>query len=1181
MKCNLWDKIKDNNSSIFRRVLDPVIQKTAFTHDMAMQQSRTLKTIIGKNVEFLDNHQQAIYDFSKKVSWIESFFKWKKIYKWWDESFITKMKKYSLLSYKNSWSKKPVKQWEIFNKFFWDLDVWIKEEIRDTLQIVDDFYWEDAFYLLSKFATNGNARNVDALAWLTQTMLGSVDIEIYRLMRELGNPDLSKDAMKEELFKLLKKEIWDISSDTNLKNLVADLFWEWLYKWSKTFVAVLREARAVTSTLKFSLNAPTNIMYWLNAAIMWTTNYAAKKRWLEWLMESDLLKYLFEDQNFLKSESRITSYDARMLEWMWDSLFNKWLDAFFWKTVDKLSKWKLGWVAKTLVKWGSQTWVDMVIEANVKQLAIAEALSKFWVNVNNADDFLKSITKWIENWTVDKAILTDLRSEARVAYNRFFTNSNLIASSRDRFSRWLPFSFLQHYVVARSAEVMDGFRMLYKDVNSGMFDWMFWRNWIGIWEYLNYNKELKAFIHNMLNWITFWYYLNEYLWDGKDTDEWQKIRSYIKNVNDHFSSMNATVMYRLISALFKYPAEYSEYMEVKWEKASWLDKTTAAVYWVTSELLRSLFREFKVVDMAVWSAWLYSQWFSWDVVSQNVETWLDRAINWMGRFWAIEWFERYWLQKVPDYDDELGYFLMWMDETNKSLDRYNSLMKVEWVEKAIKQWLFNEIFTQIKYSNPIKLLGSTVDVLRMDSSVNSEAKYELMKTHLNRDTILRDLYNGNFNMWVLRTDGILDQKKVNTAFQELVRYDYAYKNSKVDEWWTNEIWWSLNKWKEDMFVEQVLKKIWEEAFLNRINQWWLDIHERWLQKILVMAEQEVKWSSRVILSYMANKDYGSIVSSINKQRSWKTSYSDSSLSKDERTQIQSEIIKKYYWTKAYFAQDSDQESWFKLIEMRLKDIDPEMFSVSTSKQKYFNTLAMMDYVAYTEWKKANPNATFLKNIFWVAGKYIQDEWARVDIVNHTLRTINSLDTNNDVKLMMKSWVLLWNMDFVDNLMKNEEFYKAHQDSIHSFLDIMFDTNDQVNQLWTKLAVNDLDNMWKKQYYSNGWYTNYWNNNKGYPSNKTNDKILNDFKRKVPTRADVPRSYRPSNTWGYWHLSLKAYPNVAKTYWRIEAELWAARSQKLVWWYVRKYPSDFYWQLKFKDRERVKINKVKKPKKYLF
>jgi len=44
----------------------------------------------------------------------------------------------------------------------------------------------------------------------------------------------------------------------------------------------------------------------------------------------------------------------------------------------------------------------------------------------------------------------------------------------------------------------------------------------------------------------------------------------------------------------------------------------------------------------------------------------------------------------------------------------------------------------------------------------------------------------------------------------------------------------------------------------------------------------------------------------------------------------------------------DKESWFRLIESRLNDKYPEVFKIDNNKQKYFNSLALLDYVAYTE-----------------------------------------------------------------------------------------------------------------------------------------------------------------------------------------------------------------------------------------
>ena len=137
----------------------------------------------------------------------------------------------------------------------------------------------------------------------------------------------------------------------------------------------------------------------------------------------------------------------------------------------------------------------------------------------------------------------------------------------------------------------------------------------------------------------------------------------------------------------------------------------------------------------------------------------------------------------------------------------------------------------------------------------------------------------------------------------------------------------------------------------------------------------------------------------------------------------------------------------------------------------------------------------------------------------------------------------------------------------------------MNNQWSKLIANDLNPTGKKQYDTNTWYSKYWKkNSRWYPSNKANNWLYKNFQKQIPSYNKTPSSYRHNPaTFTVWHLSLKWYPNVAKTYFKIFWQLKSAQTDHLVKWYVRKYPNDFVSHLKFRDQERVKIRRVKKKK----
>ena len=113
----------------------------------------------------------------------------------------------------------------------------------------------------------------------------------------------------------------------------------------------------------------------------------------------------------------------------------------------------------------------MMIKRLIKRLNIYSdenhphsAQNPIKLNVNNMDDVLQQLM----DKKISREVLNELRAKASVWYNRFFTAGHFVFSARDRFShwKWMAFSFLQHYVTARSSEMIDGFRKLYLDNKS-------------------------------------------------------------------------------------------------------------------------------------------------------------------------------------------------------------------------------------------------------------------------------------------------------------------------------------------------------------------------------------------------------------------------------------------------------------------------------------------------------------------------------------------------------------------------------------------------------------------------------------------------------------------------------------------------------------------------------------------
>lgn len=1171
MKKECYIKSSDTKDEIvkwvFARMLTWLSSKLSLDNNLLLQQVPLLKQIIWNNTALKDNYSWLIADLTRANNDFHSYFisnnKMKEVSSDINNYYKSLYREHLKRTWQAFWKEKPISKELIFdNNFLWKYS---DEEMKMIKWQVDTMYniLKDSWYTVDEIMNYYSKQKWNAVDNILLHLNSTPEIDI--LQYAIDNwIELNKDSIKVHLKEYLNNNFKDLASKKHIDNFVEDLYWEWIFEWYKSVRKVLKEFRIISSFAKFSLTPALNTMYWLNAFILSNANFYAKKRWIDNIYSHKVVDTLLNDYNFLKSETRKTPTIEDKTDWLWESTFNNILDWFSAKTFWKIFSSDTANTINTWIKWWSQALVDVWLEKKVKRLAISQALSKNWINVKNIDEF-DSILKTLDNDT-----LNQIRADASLYYNRFFTNSSLTVNNRDRFSRWFWYSYLQHYVTARSAEMIDWVRMLSRDI----------QNWklasMKVWDYLNENQELKALTYWLLHSMTIWHYLNVYVNDSNQySDDSQKWYAFSKNLSDHLWSFDALLLKRVLISPYEYTKVLYNYNKSTWQESDLWEYWQAAVYWMTSELIRSLFRELKIGNVLFWSIWAWLVWQDFDMIMKNLSVEYDKAVNWMWRFWAIPWYEKYWMKKNPELDDWIWFFLMWLDDFNPSIAWYSDMMKISNIVQMLDKGFINQNAVNMAYM-PI------VSSLLWKNTISSEVKYKKFLELRETDPIIKSLYNWNFNDAILKTNWQVDPNKTQKFYNELIQFDYWFKASKITEDWTSDIWDNLSKWKEELFVQQVMDKIWEKEFFKTLDISWYDLDKQWLRKMIMMAENEVKWSSRVILSYIAQQEYSKITEDINKSE-WRFWKSDAKLSTTDKTSLQNYIIKKYYPDIASF----DKESWFKLIEQRAEELEPWLFQISKSKQHYVNSLALLDYVQYSEWKKADPNINMLKNIYSVVWKYIQNPEDRVNIINYTMETLDTLPINEDVKTMMKVWNLLWNMDFASKMMRDNKFMEENSDSMYKFLDIMFWVNDELNNVWTKLAITDLNNDWKKSYDSNWFDNKYWKYQNWYPSNNVNSWLVDDFKNKIPLINKLPAWY---TRWGasniqqpysYKDKTLSIMPNIAKTYMGIKRDLQKAQTEKLVSWYVRKYPADFLQQLKWKERNSVRINKFKPKNNSLF
>lgn len=1178
-KCKVANKLIEGR----RWMLWALVEKLGFTYDAFFDRSGYLNRISGEMDEFLSKNWQNLVKLRDHST---EFFNNMKTSKRYDEVL--------------SVIRKSI--WEIRNEPWTDIDKTISRVINDkeafawrplnlekdekeiltwiikqSIEIVSNdglWQWADILYAFSKNPKLGWNNPIDAV--LSETMWRQMTLPIVASFIQDWVKIDGRSWLQEHLRNYLEIDLQWLASKKSIDNFVKDLTWENLFH-NKFFHNLIQESRVITSFLKFTAFIGSNIMYAVWALLMWTMNFIAKWRWFKTLEDSKTIDYLLDQESFLWKESKaadtfwvitqnLDSSDQlvvmKAMKKMWLQEVIELISSKWWKLVWMSDEWIAKMQAVMLGWW--QVWVDILFESRVKRQAIARALSMKWVNANNLEDFYKKL----KNWEIDREFLNDLRWLASTRYNRFYTAGHLLHTTRDRFSRWMAFSFLQHYVTSRSAEMLDGFRKAYLDMKSWVYKDMNFSEYL-----LERNPELRDFLSSMFTSMSYWYYMGEYM-NNQDTefDDKSKWFTYSRILNDQFSSMSAQLIARTIWWMWKWAYEYWEYRESTWDPLKVMELWEAAIIQFGSQMASSLFRELKVANAFLAAWWLVKEGsYSREMVFSVLDTELDRAINWMWRFWAVPWMEKYLLHKLGQKDDWFSYFAFWLEDTNESISEYYKLKTVEGIQQAISQWVFLNTWNKLQYS----ALGYWATKF-FSGNPSAEAKYNAYTKQLERDLVMQNLLNWKFDKTIMMSGWYLDRTKVNTIYSDLVKFDYSRVSKYIDESWDPTLKW-MDKVKDEVFVQQVLEKIWEEEYIKELAEAWYTTKAKWLRKILLMAENEINWSSRVILSYLAKSRYEHLVDLVAAEK-WLTWYdaTAANLTEEERTMIKANVVET--WIPDMHM--ADKESWFRLLEQRTVDLWIGKWWIDKKKTDYFSTLAFVDFMAHSEWKKLNPDAKYIQNIFAPIGKFIKNDEARINIANYALESINELNTNPDKKLIMKTWVLAGNIDFLNTLMADPDFRDKHSDTIETFLDQVFDVNAELNDRWVDVIKTDIikDATKKKT-----WWTDY--NKPYYTPTKSDQWVRDKFQKAVPSYNRLPKWYSPKNPVSTYSRNKRfpqTFPEVSSLYWKIQRSLnRAAKSEWLVKGYVRKYPSDFYWHLKWKDQQRVKIRKFKPQKWDLF
>ena len=910
------------------------------------------------------------------------------------------------------------------------------------------------------------------------------------------------------------------------KRFLADVKWDPLGSGKLyQFMSVLKSAY---SFLKYS--PVTSQLWWaimlMSNAVMWTTLYLSKRRWLETLENSNIIDVLYKNYDFMAWEDRAMENLKLTFDADWKNMFNGFIDKVF----DYIPNERLKNITKSATLWWTHTLWDIWVQSKIKRLSIAEALSKNWINETNMDAFLKMA----EDWKIPEEMLIKLRADAWIAWKNYFTSGNTVTLNRHAFSRWMFINTLQWYVITRADDV----RRWVVKAGREFKKWnikTFWE----FFDHLEQNPELKSILNNVLLSAKMWIYFDWIAnWDNEESD---KVMTYTRNMSDYISSLNTAFWYRLLKAPVEWMWEYVEYNKLTGKSFNLIDWVEVSILKTLSEAFTSIFREWKIINILTDSAIAYLK--TWDVwfAASVAGTDYDKIVNGMWRFSLLPWEDTFWQKWIEWSNDFMGRLLFAYPEFNDAMQKSNDLRDISTIESMLST---TKDFT-LRLFSYLPLVSSIIRSTKEPTSWFIEDTRKEMQYEIENNPAMKWIWD-----WKMPPELLDNPDIVENLYKELITHAY-YGKQLAWEWKHVVSTYWLWEMEEEVFVANIAK--WQWITLDQLQK---SITSRWadksyLVKVIAAAEANEPWASKIILWYLANQW-------LYKMKWWANSAEISTQAEEE---MKKHIVQELY-PYTYLA---DKTSWYKVAREYLSSYRPELYGklASDSSLMWFvNTLAFNDLLYWTKANEWEIDAQYISNIFNFSSKYIQDDDLRIKFVNHSLSTISNLENATpSQKAMMRTGIFSSNIDYYNRIKKDPIISEAYAKDIAQFENLVRQNDEYINMVWVDWAEKDMSPKAKAQYYASKW--------KNYTPSKfwdSNNKQMKYIKDKVnqyykPTERGI--TYNDMSKYPQEDIKITIpKPNIEGIYYKIYDDVYKATSEDLTKQNPRMYPADKILWMKY-------------------
>lgn len=969
---------------------------------------------------------------------------------------------------------------------------------------------------------------------------------------------------------------------------------QWWLKSVGSFI--LRETRMISTVSKF---APFVAWSWLLAWQNLFTNALQARALKTWLPEKyfkhDLIDYML-NSGFLDWMADYENIRALLMGSGKKTLVEKLFDKVIWKpayaiawyvptNIGKNIATKLVETGRDAILTGAHNVQDHIMAPIHARLGITQAA--FEVFGDNFDDALKALESGqIPKATLNKFIIRakELAESGNNAYSSDVLRKHILSTGN-----WAAVSYLQGYHIQRMGELTTSLKKL-----ADAYAWWEITNFqsfkLHLWEQ---NPELRKLLAIMLDTLHMGFYIDHYYDNEQNNSE----IDYMKLFNEYVSSFGANIFWRMFTNLLAGHNDVQAYEDITGNPVGMINGISIQALNFIDSIPSMLFREFDVYKIV---PRLQKAWQDGDValtIALRKEA-LDQMFNGNSRFNIPDGTTTTGLIAIAENDDIIGSLLLWMRKTNDSIamsDKLYQAGKVDafingqdedddkdgWLMRTIKALPFIDLVAPQEFSTTAQWKG-----------------LQALKT---TDPIFIEFYKGGNNVWgkyiqQFETNNELYRQQTKEFFNDLTAFDYSQWSKSNFSLEKETFYASDMEAKEKLFTALLTQQIWSEALAEiekkaeqafwkasvtdelmvwekilRDKMWWenreASNEEAGFQKLLAEADAKVPGSSRVIISYLANKEFYNWAKDF-----WPrgmNGYLDATQIDGDMASAakKSEILQKYH---PYLA-IADKPSYIKILASHVKNAYPDVYkNIWTSQRTLVNALSLLDWVAHTQAISWEPNAGLIANVLSIAGKYIKNPIDRLGVIKNTAQSIMQMDIPQDTKNTVLSGLFVGNTETLYAISQDPEMVKQYPTIINWTNNLLYGVVDSFMLEWKSIHAMIEDDMSSKK--NKAYYKQITGRPYTYrPYMKTNaqiqDKLINNAEKyglDSGRNTYQPRNYDPQTNYNrnpeffaMTHATRYALPrpSVLETYFRLSrsGETAALTSKELVRQTVKRSP----------------------------